>query len=133
MTPAKKSTIALLCISAVVALACSSGGGDTKGPGAQDDTAKVDSGKKTIVLEVKGPSKADITYGLNSDLSQAGKAKLPWKKTLTSSEAMTIASVSAQNAASGTIQCTITVNGKIVKTNKSEGEYSIVTCTTDAL
>jgi len=129
----RKATIALLCAGAPIAIACSSGG-STTGPGAQDNSTTA-SGKKTIILEVKGPAKADITYGLGTDTSQANGAKLPWKKTLTasSSDVLNIAQVSAQNSASGTITCTITVNGKIVKTNKSEGQFAIVDCTTDAL
>lgn len=129
----RKSTIALLVSGAAIAAACSSGGNVT-GPGAQDNSTTTASGKKTIILEVKGPAKADITYGLGTDTSQANGAKLPWKKTLTasSSDVLNIAQVSAQNSASGTISCTITVDGKVVKTNKSEGQFAIVDCTTDA-
>lgn len=128
----RKTTIALLTACAGAAIACSSGG-DVAGPGAAAADAKADGDAKTIVLKVTGPKKADITYGLNADQSQANGAKLPWTKKMTSTEAMTIATVSAQNSGSGDIECEITVNGKVVKTNKSEGEYSIVTCTTDGL
>lgn len=130
-----KTLIAALAACAVVAMACSSGGGDTDGPGAQGASgdSKTSDDKKTIVLEVKGPKKADITYGLNSDQSQDNGAKLPWKKSMTSSEALTIATLTAQNSASGEITCTITVDGKVVKTNKSKGQFAIVTCTTDPL
>jgi hypothetical protein len=129
-----KALIALLAATAGIAIACSSGGSDTAGPGVQTTAdGKPDSGKKTIILEVTGVKSADITYGLNADTSQANGAKVPWKKTMTSSEALTIASVSAQNKGSGTIKCKITVDGKVVKENQSEGEYSIVTCSTDAL
>jgi hypothetical protein len=131
----RKATIALLCASALVVIACSSGGSDTAGPGAQgaaDDTV-AESGDKTIIMEVTGAKKADITYGLNSDQSQANGAKVPWKKTLKSSEALTIGTLVAQNKGDGKITCTIKVNGKVVKTNSSEGEYAVVTCSTDAL
>lgn len=129
----RKTTIALFTACAGVAIACSSGGDDVAGPGAAAADAKSGGDTKTIVLKITGPKKADITYGLNADQSQANGAKLPWTKKMTSTEAMTIATVSAQNSGSGDIECEITVNGKVVKTNKSEGQYSIVTCTTDSL
>lgn len=129
-----KATIALLASCAAFAIACSSGGGDVAGPGAGDSGDEIGGGDtKTIVLKITGPKKADITYGLNADQSQANGAKLPWTKKMSSSEAFTIATVSAQNTGSGEISCQITVNGKVVKTNKSTGEYSIVTCSTDSL
>ena len=129
-----KTLIAGLAAAATIALACSSGGTDTAGPGAQDtDGAGDKSAKKTIVLEVSGAKKADITYGLNSDQSQDNGAKVPWKKSLSSGEAMVIATVVAQNKGSGSISCKITVDGKVVKENTSKGEYAVVTCTTDAL
>jgi hypothetical protein len=130
-----RATIAGLGALAAMAIACSSGGADTEGPGAQgnaaDATTSAGDAKKSIVLEVTGPAKADITYLLNSDTSQENGRKLPWKKTLTSSEAATIVSLSAQNSGSGTITCKITMNGKVVKTNKSKGQYSIVSCEAD--
>jgi flagellar basal body-associated protein FliL len=121
--------IALCLVGGIAAAALSSSGGDTTGPGASnaaDSVAKA--GTKTIVMEITGPKKADVTYQLNADQSQANGAKLPWKKTMTSKEALTIAVLTAQNAGSGKITCTISVGGKVVKTNTSEGQYSVVTC-----
>ena len=138
-----KVTTGLLVLCAAVAIACSSGGSgekDPAGPGDQGASAdattaaaKDEEGAKTIVLKVTGAKKADVTYGLNADQSQDLDAKVPWTKTMKSSEALTIATVSAQNKGSGTIKCEVTVNGKVVKTNSSKGEYAIATCTTDAL
>lgn len=127
-----KTIIGTLAAGAIIAIGCSSGGADTAdtvGPGAQGAGAPANGSKRTIILEVAGAKKADITYGLGVDTSQDGGAKLPWKKTLTSSETLLIAQVSAQNAGGGEITCKITVDGKVVKTNKSTGEYSIVDCT----
>ncbi len=130
----RKTTIALLTACAATAIACSSAGEDTTGPGAQGggNTEKASTGKK-IVLEVTGAKKADITYGLNADQSQDNGAKVPWKKELTSAESLTIATVVAQNKGSGEIACKITVDGKVVKENKSKGQYAVVTCNADDL
>ncbi|WIN00368.1 MmpS family transport accessory protein [Actinoplanes oblitus] len=129
-----KSFIAALAVTAAIGIACSSGGADTAGPGAQDTAADGSAAKKkSIVLEVTGAKKADITYGLNSDQSQDNGVKVPWKKTMSSGEAMIVATVLAQNKGAGTIKCRITVDGKVVKENASKGEYAVVTCTTDAL
>jgi hypothetical protein len=130
-----KTIIAALSAAALIAIGCSSGGGDTAGPGAQGNPADAadKSEAKKIVIDVTGKSTADVTYGLNADQSQEQDAKLPWKKSMSSSEAMTIVTVSAQNKGSGTIGCKITVDGKLAKENTSKGRYAIVTCSTDAL
>lgn len=124
--------IAALAAGAVL-LGCSSGGtGDTSGPGDVPDSAVTPAeDATTVIMEVTGPARADITYGLNADQSQANGAKLPWKKTMTTKEAFSFATVSAQNTGSGTIKCKLTVGGKVVKTNASEGQYAIVTCSAD--
>jgi hypothetical protein len=122
----KIMTVGLGLLTATV-VACGSGGGDTAGPGAQGDDA---TGEKTIVLEVTGAGAADITYGLGVDQSQEQGAKLPWRKTLTSSEALIIPTVVAQNKGAGTISCKITVDGKLEKENRSSGEFAVVTCST---
>lgn len=126
-----KLTVFALSIVAATALACGAGSEDTAGPGAQDNKADggAKKGDKTVVLEVTGAKTADITYGLGADQSQEQGAKLPWKKTLTSSEAMVIPTLLAQNKGGGTIACKITIDGKLVKENKSSGEFAVVTCT----
>lgn len=130
-----------LPVVALIAIGCSSGGADeadTTGPGAQvqpsASVAASDKGRK-VVIEVTGAKKAsNVTYSLGTDISQDNEAKpLPWKKTLYSTDPMLIVSVNAQNAGSGTITCTITVDGTVVKTNSSSGEYAIVTCSPDAI
>lgn len=121
-------------LAAVTAIACSSAGEDTAGPGAQGEPEKAAAGKK-IVMEVTASKskKASVTYGLNADQSQDNEAKLPWKKELSSAEALTIVTVVAQNSGSGEIACKITVDGKVVTENKSKGEYAVVTCNADDL
>lgn len=134
-------TLAGLAALAVLALGCGGGGNDVEGPGAQGDassstaakgdTGKKDDGKKTIVFEVVGPKSADVTYGVSGDQSQDNGAKLPWKKTVTSGEAFLIPTVVAQSKGQGKITCKISIDGKLVKTNSSSGEFAVVTCTAD--
>lgn len=124
-----KTLIAGLTTLAAFAVGCGAGSDDTAGPGVQDE--KKGGGKK-VVLEVKGPKTADVTYGLGTDQSQENGAKLPWKKEMTSSEDVLIASLVAQSKGTGEITCTITVDGKVAKTNKSSGEFAVVTCDADA-
>ncbi len=127
-----KATLAGLTALAALALACGNGGtDDVAGPGAQDKGSTANDGKKKIVLEVAGPKSADITFGLGADQSQEQGAKLPWKKELTSGEAVIIPTVVAQSKASGKITCKITIDGKLAKENSSSGEFAVVTCTAD--
>ncbi|MFY1669480.1 MmpS family transport accessory protein [Plantactinospora sp. WMMB334] len=123
-----RATTALLTVVAVTLLACGSGGGDTLGPGAQGGDSAPAKGEKKILLEVTGAKSADITYGLGTDQSQEQGAKVPWKKELTSSEALLIVTLLAQNKGSGTIGCKITIDGEVVKENTSKGEFAVVTC-----
>lgn len=126
-----RALIATLALAATTAIACSAGGKDTAGPGAQGgDTGAKDASKK-IVMEVTGPKGADITYGVGGDQSQDNGAKLPWKKEITSKEAITIVSVVAQSKGTGDIACKVTIDGKMVKENKSSGQFAVVTCTAD--
>jgi hypothetical protein len=130
----RKTYAIAAALAAMTAIACGSAGEDTAGPGAQGEPEKASAGKK-IVMEVTASKskKASVTYGLNADQSQDNEAKLPWKKELTSAEALTIASLVAQNSGSGEISCKISVDGKVVKENKSKGEYAVVTCSADDL
>ncbi|MCZ7478892.1 MmpS family transport accessory protein [Micromonospora sp. WMMC273] len=142
----RRTTIAGFAVIALLALGCGAGGtDDVEGPGAQQQPADApassgaakakpaDDGKKSIVMEVSGPSKADITFGISGDQSQEQGAELPWKKTLTSGEAFLIPTIVAQSKGSGTITCKITIDGKLVKTNSSKGQFAVVTCTADTI
>lgn len=58
---------------------------------------------------------------------------LPWSKSFTVDEGLSefdFLSISAQNAGSGTISCSISVNGKVVAHNSSSGPYAIADCST---
>lgn len=87
----------------------------------------------TIVYKVTGGSASDITYvsDESGSIEQAtGGVSLPWTKTITvPSGSMDFKSVSAQNAAGGSITCSITVNGDVVSKHTSTGDYAIADCT----
>jgi len=85
---------------------------------------------KTIVMEVNGPAQADITYGIGADQSQDNGASLPWKKQASSAVRPRVVVVSAQSKGTGEITCKISIDGAVVKENRSSGEFAVVTCST---
>ena len=91
-------------------------------------TSNPTSSEKKILLEVGGPAKADITYGIGTDQSQEIDSALPWKKDATSTDTVLIVVLSAQSKGDGEITCKVSVDGKVVKENKSSGQFAIVTC-----
>lgn len=127
----RNKTTLTLTAAALLLIAC--GSGEITGPGAQDDDSTTSGNRKTIVMTVTGPASADITFGLGGDPSQEIGAKLPWRKELTSGESAIFPSIDAQSTeGDGKIECTITIDGELVKENASSGEYAIVTCTADS-
>ncbi|NJC62934.1 hypothetical protein HC028_00140 [Planosporangium flavigriseum] len=88
-------------------------------------------GEHAVVFEVTGDgvSKANsVTYGIGGNSSQANGTALPWKKEATSSDAFLMLSLVAQSGGSGTISCRVSVDGKVVVENSSQGQYAVVTC-----
>jgi hypothetical protein len=83
----RRVVTALIAIpTAAILIACGSGSKDNspqEGPGAQKQSTPASAPtakpkyKHTIVMEITGPAKADITYLLGSDTSQDNGAKLP--------------------------------------------------------
>jgi Mycobacterium membrane protein len=109
--------LVVLCGGGIAIVAALSGGGSPAGT------------SHTIVFEVAGPAAADITYGVGTDQSQDNGASLPWRKEVTSKDdALLITVLLAQSKSTGDITCKITVDGKVVKENKSSGEFAVVTC-----
>lgn len=87
----------------------------------------------TIVYSISGTAKkADVTFttdGSTSSSQQMG-ARVPWTTTLSIPDGgLNVYQVSAQNDGSGTITCTITVDGQQVKTVSANGAYAIASCT----
>lgn len=87
----------------------------------------------TVVYTITGKSSTDITY-ISPDLQESqitDRTALPWSKTFTvpAGTAGLGMSLDAQNAEGGTISCSISVNGKVVVSNSSSGQYALVMCT----
>lgn len=114
--------VVVIVVIAIAAVAMS--GGDSK-----SITGTTGTKDGTVTYVVTGPDKASMTYtdgGTNT--AQENNAKLPWKKTVPIGDTVITYQVSAQNAGTGNITCKILLDGKVVKTNTSKGEYAIVTC-----
>jgi len=95
-------------------------------PTAKDE--KQPDGKHVVVYTISGSAtKGLVTWMTPSGISQANGAKLPWTKTISMGDGASL-SVSAQNAAGGTIKCTISVDGEVVKSGSSSGSYAIASC-----
>jgi hypothetical protein len=112
MTPTK-IIAALACVLSLTA--CSS-------------TSNPTGSEKKVVFEVSGPAKADITYGIGTNQSQELDSALPWKKETSSTDTTLIAVLVAQSKGDGEITCKVSVDGKVVKENKSSGQFAVVTC-----
>lgn len=152
----RKLPLVALTVAAAVAIACGVGDSDEtkQGPGFTEESSAQapaggtrtpakkttaagqprDDGKQTVVFEVTGKkvTKAtSISYGIGGNTSQANSAKLPWKKRATSTDAFLLASLVAQSGSggNGSITCRITVDGKVLVENTSQGPYAVVTCT----
>jgi len=69
---------------------------------------------------------ADVTYQTPSGTRQDSVTS-GWSRTFTFSTGDFVY-LSAQNMASGTVSCTIEVNGQTLSTNASTGEYKIASC-----
>jgi hypothetical protein len=85
----------------------------------------------TVTYSITGRSAGTITYeNAGGDTSQlTDTTRLPWTVSFTvpaGTEGFLY--VSAQNAGSGTIGCSISVNGQVQKQNTSTGTYAIVDC-----
>lgn len=116
-------TLALLATPILAATIACGLGDDTNGPGSDGGT-----GDHTIVLEVTGPTGADITYGTGADQSQDNGATVPWRKEIKMKSVPIAISLVAQSKGTGAINCKITVDGKVTKENTSNGQFAVVTC-----
>ena len=120
-----------------LSLACGAGSttGTTHGPGVTSGDPTGAASAKTghaIVFEVTGngvTKASSISYGVGGNQSQDNGAALPWQKQSTSNDPFLIVSLVAQSGSgSGSISCKITVDGKVVVDNTSQGQYAVVTC-----
>jgi hypothetical protein len=93
----------------------------------------------TVVYKVGGTAtQADITYeGPNGDTAQQSNVDVPLTRVSDGGEGMILKNmrsgdflyISAQNQNdSGTITCSIEIDGRVVETNTSYGGFTIATC-----
>jgi hypothetical protein len=94
----------------------------TLGPSDQGDDETY-----TVTYEVSGAESADVTYeNENADTSQEAGISLPWTYSFDAPEGSFVY-ISAQNNGGGTITCSISVDGGVVESNDSSGEFAICT------
>jgi hypothetical protein len=90
-------------------------------------------GPNTVVYTLSGQVADNIEYavpGTAQEAQLADRTSLPWSKSFTVPAGTTYFStnITAQNAGSGTIACSISVNGKVVATQSASGAHVPVTC-----
>lgn len=107
--------------------ATSRAGSGTAMPKAAPEASLPD-GLHSITYKIEGTaSRGMLTYTTPSGQEQTTRS-LPWRKTFRAEDGEFL-SVSAQNeGASGTIICTISVDGSVVKRARSSGAYTIASC-----
>lgn len=85
-----------------------------------------------VVFALEGDAEdgADLTYGVGSDGTEQEQGVDVPMAPLSYSDVPPGAFLyfSAQNEGAGELTCTITVDGKVVSTHTSTGDYAIVTC-----
>lgn len=102
-------------------------------PNADAPTTTADPyGPLHVVYSVSDAASAStITYSTNGmgRSSQANGVGLPWSKALDiDRDGLNSYSLIAQNSGSGTITCSISIDGRVVDTESSSGPYAVVTC-----
>lgn len=101
--------------------------------GAGNEVDKQANVEHTVVYKITGTSKvASLTYTTDGSTTteQVSAAKLPWQKSQKIKGLIPVYQVSAQNGIgqSGTVTCSISVDGKVVKTATGTGEAAIASC-----
>lgn len=123
--------VLMCCAGAGLALASDLGKDRSKGPGILGSSTAKPKNTHTITLDVIGHGEApSISYSLGLDIAQENGADLPWHREIpwNGIAAPTIGITAQAGPTAGEIQCRITYDGKILKENKSTGQYALVTC-----
>lgn len=85
-----------------------------------------------VTYEITGSATEALQVSYSTEgfgISQVTSVSLPWaKKTYMSGGGYWSAGVNAQNAGSGSITCTITVDGVVRSTNSGSGPYALAQC-----
>lgn len=99
-------------------------------PGLDSGGGEDEKTRHRVVIEVTGDDtkRADVTYVRGTEREEEPRAELPWRETLTGRRFPGV-SVTAQNSgAGGTLTCTVTVDGRVLKEVSAEGEFALVIC-----
>jgi hypothetical protein len=146
-TPAWATGIGFVIVVGFIVWAVASGGSSGSSPSTETNSpvpllgavsptqqaAPTTSSSHTVVYAVGGTAKkADITFTTDgsTSTSQEMGARVPWTTTLNVPDgALNLYQVEAQNDGSGSVTCTITVDGHQVKTVAASGAYAIASCT----
>jgi hypothetical protein len=128
----------ILLLFIIVGIAGGNGSGQQPGATGLGASGASDSAsdKAAVVYEIVDAKNAgNITYSAGSgmDIAQENGVKLPWKKEVSMDRGFSIATLTAQNAGSGKITCRITVDGKVAKEVSSQGQYAVVSCTSEPI
>jgi len=88
--------------------------------------------KHTVIYAVTGDGRVDITYDSftsgSSGSAQVTDQILPWTKTIVGSGIFNIYNLSATIVTGSTVTCSITVDGQLLSTRTSTGQFASVTC-----
>lgn len=100
---------------------------------AVNDVDKSNKKVHTITYKVtgKGSGKADLTYTVDGTgtIEQRNGEALPWSKTIKLKGTFNFLDISAQNSLeTGSVTCTITVDGVVKKKATSHGQFAIADC-----
>lgn len=87
-----------------------------------------------VIYEVTGfASSVSLTYENESgNTEQRTSARLPYRKTMYVEPGAFLYLSAQNNTGSGTLECKIIVNGQVVETATSSGEFAIATCSGSA-
>lgn len=83
----------------------------------------------TIDVNVSGTSRANIFYGIGSDVSQVLDSTLPWTRRISTIMPLVRVAVTAQSKDTGQVHCKISIDGKVVNESPTTDQLTVATCT----
>lgn len=126
-----RALVTVLALASATLVACGSqGGAQVRASVPTSAPASTPTGVVVFTLEGDAEDGADLTYGVGSDGTEQQQGVDVPMAPLSYSDVPPGAFLyfSAQNEGAGELTCTITVDGKVVSTHTSTGDYAIVTC-----
>jgi hypothetical protein len=93
---------------------------------------KANTAKHTVIYSVTGDGVVNITYATYTNGStgteQVANQQTPWSKTFVASGLFNAYNVGAEIASGNSATCSISIDGKVVVSKTSTGQYSNVDC-----